>query len=149
MSEEEIRKILLCENIGELAYCGLLDKLDESNDNDLNELKKQAIQGLLDLYEKLINENNMYKDLTRQAQEDVKIWKDLYNKEKEKNNTIEAQRLRDMCYKTDGNYISKDKIREKIEKLNNEMLNENNSLELFYRKKYCKEVLQELLEESE
>lgn len=35
---------------------------------------------------------------------------DLYNKEKEKNKSIESQRLRDMCYKTDGNYISKDKI---------------------------------------
>lgn len=33
----------------------------------------------------------------------------------------------------------------KIEEINKEMLNEENSLELFYRKKYCKEVLQSLL----
>ena len=44
-------------------------------------------------------------------------------------------------------FISKDKIREKTKELNNEMLNEKDSLEMFYRKKYCKEVLEELLEE--
>ena len=53
---------------------------------------------------------------------------DLYNKEKEKNNSIESQRLRDMCYKNDGNYISKDKIKEKIKQLEKEQ--EQNSKEL-------------------
>ena len=42
----------------------------------------------------------------------------------------------------------KDKIKTKIEEINKEMLNEENSLELFYRKKYCKEVLQSLLEKE-
>lgn len=48
------------------------------------------------------------------------------------------------CY----NFVSKDKIKAKIEEINKEMLNEENSLELFYRKKYCKEVLQSLLEKE-
>lgn len=30
--------------------------------------------------EKLINEKNIYKELTKHAQDDVKIWKDLYYK---------------------------------------------------------------------
>ena len=42
----------------------------------------------------------------------------------------------------------KDKIKAKIEEINKEMLNEENSLELFYRKKYCKEVLQSLLDKE-
>lgn len=42
----------------------------------------------------------------------------------------------------------KDKIKVKIEEINKEMLNEENSLELFYRKKYCKEVLQSLFEKE-
>ena len=46
------------------------------------------------------------------------------------------------------NFIHKDKIKAKIEEINKEMLNEENSLELFYRKKYCKEVLQSLLEKE-
>ena len=45
-------------------------------------------------------------------------------------------------------YISKDKIKAKIEEINKEMLNEEKSLELFYRKKYCKEILQSLLEKE-
>lgn len=45
-------------------------------------------------------------------------------------------------------YIAVDKIKAKIEEINKEMLNEENSLELFYRKKYCKEVLQSLLEKE-
>lgn len=44
------------------------------------------------------------------------------------------------------NSTPNDKIKAKIEEINNEMINEENSLELFYRKKYCKEVLQSLLE---
>lgn len=54
-------------------------------------------------------------ELTYQYVDAIQGLLDLYNKEKEKNKSIEAQRLRDMCYKTDGNYISKDKIKEKIE----------------------------------
>ena len=42
----------------------------------------------------------------------------------------------------------KDKIKAKIEEINKEMLNEEKSLELFYRKKYCKEILQSLLEKE-
>ena len=45
-------------------------------------------------------------------------------------------------------FVNKDKIKAKIEEINKEMLNEENSLELFYRKKYCKEVLQSLLEKE-
>lgn len=40
------------------------------------------------------------------------------------------------------------KIKAKIEEINKEMLNEENSLEIFYRKKYCKEVLKSLLEKE-
>ena len=47
-----------------------------------------------------------------------------------------------------NSYISKDKIKAKIEEINKEMLNEEKSLELFYRKKYCKEILQSLLEKE-
>jgi hypothetical protein len=47
-----------------------------------------------------------------------------------------------------GEFIPNDKIKAKIEEINKEMLNEENSLELFYRKKYCKEVLQSLLEKE-
>lgn len=45
-------------------------------------------------------------------------------------------------------FVNKDKIKAKIEEINKEMLNEENSLELFYRKKYCKEVLESLLEKE-
>ena len=50
--------------------------------------------------------------------------------------------------KLTNDFVSKDKIKAKIEEINKEMLNEENSLELFYRKKYCKEVLQSLLEKE-
>lgn len=45
-------------------------------------------------------------------------------------------------------FVGKNKIKAKIEEINKEMLNEEKSLELFYRKKYCKEVLQSLLEKE-
>ena len=43
-------------------------------------------------------------------------------------------------------YILKSKIEEKLEELKKEMLNENKSLEIFNQRKFCYEVLQELLE---
>lgn len=48
------------------------------------ELKQEKEQN-----EMLINEKNIYKDLTKQAQEDVTIWKNLYKQEKEKNKELE------------------------------------------------------------
>ena len=41
-----------------------------------------------ELIKRLTLENNIYKELTRQAQDDVKIWRDLYKKEKEKNKRL-------------------------------------------------------------
>lgn len=131
MSEEEIRKVLLCENIGELAYCGLIDKLDESNNMDLNELKKQAIQGLLDLYEKEKEKNKRY-------------LKYLENKDKHYESVLEY-----LESEKEQDYISKDKARGKIEEINNEKL--NYSEDEYYLeneiKGYAIDKIKELLEE--
>jgi len=44
---------------------------------------------------------------------------DLYQKEKEKNKILEANGFRNGLYEVDGNYISKDKIKAKIEEVDN------------------------------
>ena len=75
---------------------------------------------------------------------------DLYNKEKEKNKELENTDLTtvymDGFY--DGEKKWKDKIREKLEQLKKDMTKREESLELFYRKRFCFEILQELLEEE-
>ena len=119
----------------------------------MNEEIKDIIE-ILELSKEEIENNNENITATLDLQ-DLKSLKnlyDLYNKEKEKNKSIEAQRLRDMCYKTDGNYISKDKIKEKIEEYN-KMINATYGDMTHHgdvRRDNCieiKNVLQELLEE--
>ena len=61
MSEEEIIKVLNCEDIFDTANEGVLELLNEENDYDLNILKQQAIQGLLDLYNKEEAKNKKFK----------------------------------------------------------------------------------------
>lgn len=142
-----------------------------------------AIQGILDLYkyekeqnEMLINEKNIYKDLTKQAQEDVTIWKNLYKQEKEKNKELSDKLVEKICngveedileeYRQrikeleeelnrqinartineefiEKNYISKDKIKEKIEYQN--MLWNTPNRQKEYNQEVV-EVLEELLE---
>lgn len=78
------------------------------------------------------------------------------NKElKEENFNLKQKQIIDKCSipRQDNfydyyNFIPKSKVEEKIEEINKEMLNEENSLELFNRKRYCREVLQSLLEKE-
>lgn len=72
---------------------------------------------------------------------------DLYNKEKERYELL-FNGYNKLVYKIENEYVTKDKIREKIEELKKEALADNISLELFYRKKYCIEILEELIEEE-
>lgn len=81
---------------------------------------------------------------------------DLYNKEKEKNKILEANGFRKGLYEKDCNYISKDKIREKIEEYE-EFVNEfeeywSKDPRQFRKNKsvdyYKIEALRELLEEE-
>lgn len=58
----------------------------------------------------------------------------------------ENEKYKNPPFFDEDEYTENDKIKAKIEEINKEMLNEENSLELFYRKKYCKEALQSLLE---
>lgn len=48
-----------------------------------------ALQGLKEKNERLVNNEKIYKELISQAQDDVKIWKNLYNQEKQKNKKLE------------------------------------------------------------
>lgn len=80
---------------------------------------------ILSLLQTLVDENNRLEDI-----EDRKVqieYNNVFNK---------------------GVKSVEDKIKATIEEINKEMLNEENSLELFYRRKYCKEILQSLLEKE-
>lgn len=64
MNEKEARKILCCNNIAELAFIGLLDLLNDDNDNDLNILKQEAIKVvLLELEKKDLIINEMAEEI--------------------------------------------------------------------------------------
>lgn len=120
---------------------------------------QSAIESLLTAYEKEKGENVKLRlqDIPL-IEGELKAYKDRSNelkqeleKEKEKNKELTDEYLvqRDLINPDFlKDYIHKDKIKAKIEEINKEMLNEENSLELFYRKKYCKEVLQSLLEKE-
>lgn len=70
---------------------------------------------------------------------------DLYNKEKEKNKKCEYyEMVADELYK---NSISKDKIKNKIEDLEDNMILFTNDKEKFNRYKYARDVLEKILGE--
>lgn len=113
----------------------------------------EAIYTLLTAYEKEKGENVKLRlqDIPL-IEGELKAYKDRVNelkaeleKEKEKNKELNWKYTASWV---DEHFVSKDKIKAKIEEINKEMLNEENSLELFYRKKYCKEILQSLLEKE-
>lgn len=97
------------------------------NYNIINDMRLKLAH--IEAIENLLEENRILKD------NQTKIIADSFHEK--------------MAEKFDEDFIPKYKIKEKIEKLNEEMLKEENSLELFYRKKYCKEFLEELLQKGD
>ena len=108
--------------------------------NKLSYKENKAIETLLTSYEKQQKEIEELKEENKEIRE----WKYVID------NPIDLKKLSELdLIKIFGkSYIAEDKIKAKIEEINKEMLNEENSLELFYRKKYCKEALQSLLEKE-
>lgn len=94
MSEEEERVIDIVEEI-------LLDPFttfSQDSSYESNQIKAQAIQDLLDLYKReksetdnLIREKAIYRQLLKQAQDDVKIWRDLYSEIKNANRELKKE----------------------------------------------------------
>lgn len=119
MSEEEIIKVLKCEDIFDTANEGILELLNKENGYDLNILKQQAIQGLLDLYnkEKALAEN--HRIAFEKQTENLHEMECLYNKEKEKNEELENADLTTVYMNGyyDGEKKWKDKIKEKIQQV--------------------------------
>jgi hypothetical protein len=124
---------------------------------NLIEKQSQEIEELKDKNKNLENELIVYKIYTKQ--DDLKDFdlflkqnyvskKESKQKEKQAYNFGYRNGCNDTSKFNDKTFIRVDKIKAKIEEINKEMLNEENSLELFYRKKYCKEVLQSLLEKE-
>ena len=82
---------------------------------------------------------------------------DLYQKEKEKNKTLETLLqgnlyqmylyYKELASRYQANSVSKDKIREKIKDLEDNMILFTNDKEKFNRYKYARDILEELLEE--
>lgn len=140
MSEEEIIEILKGYDAKnkKCLSCAVPNReacvLNESDCID------EAIQGLLDLYnkEKTLSEN--HKIAFEKQTENLHEIEDLYKKEKEKNKLLIEGKFREVADKNSyikDNYISKDKIRE--------IANKRNEIEGNYREAYY-EIL-ELLEE--
>ena len=95
---------------------------EEINNNDEN---VSAILDLVDLKE-LRNLVTRYKEL----EEENIHWKGQYH--------LLSRKI---------DVIPKSKVKEKIEEIKKLMLKENESIEQFYKLKYCYEILQELLED--
>lgn len=83
---------------------------------------------------------------------------DLYQKEKEKNKTLETLLqgnlyqmylyYKELASRYQANSVSKDKIREKIKDLEDNMILFTNDKEKFNRYKYARNILEKLLEEK-
>ena len=83
---------------------------------------------------------------------------DLYQKEKEKNKTLETLLqgnlyqmylyYKELASRYQANSVSKDKIREKIKDLEDNMILFTNDKEKFNRYKYARDILEKLLEEK-
>lgn len=138
-------------------------EIEHQKEKRENQKKELAILNAKQVeFNKLVNTVNSYKGQFKRQQKEIEELKQIKSKLDEKNIPIETllaefERLEDLeddlttVYLNgvyDGEKKVEDKIKAKIEELNKKMLNEENSLELFYRKKYCKEVLQSLLEKE-
>jgi hypothetical protein len=70
-----------------------------NTDNIINKERAELIEQQRKEIENLINEKNIYKELTKMAQQDTRIWKDMYYKNK--TDTISKDKIREIIY---GNY---------------------------------------------
>ena len=109
-----------------------------------NEIK--AFETVITAMEKEIDDKNWLRKNILEIKEDISVRETILNLIEKQSKEIE--KLKEVKWYYEISKVPKDKIKAKIEVLNKEMLNEENSLELFYRKKYCKEVLQSLLEKE-
>ena len=114
------------------------------------ELRKEKCKGKIEHNTCIVGTKNLdnliagYKELEEKKQKNIEpvlINNTLY--------FIDNELYNDLLKDLRKEHISKSKVKEKIEELKEDMLNENESLEIFYRKKFCHEVLQELLESED
>lgn len=126
----------------ELVLIGFLTgSIDILKDNNIQFTEKSRNK-LADKIEELLKLYQMEEDNYKVLLEDnVQAFKELGLPE----DTIVADEL---VLEINKRYISKDKIKTKMEELKKEMLEENINLEEFNKKRFCYEVLQNLLEEK-
>lgn len=150
MSEEEILKE--CTELAENEHHELGDCWDE-------EYSSSAVFGLIMLYKQTKKELNNLKEIEKSHQEENgKLRKEIKELEEIKADYIRRMKCSNEVLRKQG-YISKDKIKEKLEKLketkeeiasrnNYILLKDNKDTEIYNLYKYFTSILEELLEEK-